>query len=190
MNKGHLQFLASPDWARMLEADLLPWLTEVADLGDDVLELGPGPGLTTELLRKRTSKLTALEADAQLAAALAARLSDTNVEVIHADGTDSGLASNRFSAVTCFSMLHHMPSAQIQDRLFAEVYRVLRHGGAFIGTDSIDSKPVRDFHVDDVFVPVHPDTLGPRLEAVGFGKVRIEVASYEIRFNATKPVRR
>lgn len=188
MNKGHLQFLASPEWARMLDSDLLPWLAAVADLGDDVLEIGPGPGLTTDLLRQRTSKLTAVEADRQLAAALAARLSSgTNVEVIHADGTDSGLASNRFTAATCFSMLHHMPSPEIQDRLFAEVYRVLRPGGVFIGTDSIDSEPIREFHVDDVFVPVDPDTLGPRLEAVGFTNVRVEVASYYVRFNATKP---
>ncbi len=187
MNKGHLQFLASAEWAQMLETDLLPWLAGVADLGDDVLELGPGPGLTTDLLRQRTSKLTAVEADARLATALAARLAGANVQVIHADGTESGLASNRFSAVTCFAMLHHMPLPEMQDRLFAEVYRVLRAGGTFIGTDSIDSEPVRKFHEDDVFVPVDPNTLGSRLEAVGFTNVRVEVASYEIRFNARKP---
>src|SRR5262245_15531357 len=98
MNEGHLRFLASPEWADILAADLLPWLARVADLGDDVLELGPGPGLTTDLLRRRTAKLTAVEADAQLATALAGRLSGTNVAVIHADGTASGLASSRFSA--------------------------------------------------------------------------------------------
>src|SRR5262245_9973191 len=102
MNQGHLQFLASPEWAEMLEKDLVPWLAGVADLGDDVLELGPGPGLTTDVLRRRTTKLTAIEADAQLATALAARLVGTNVEVIHADGTASDLPANRFSAVTCF----------------------------------------------------------------------------------------
>jgi hypothetical protein len=51
----------------------------------------------------------------------------------------------------------------------------------------VHSKPVREFHVDDVVVPVDPDTLGPRLEVVGFTNVRVELASYEIRFNATKP---
>jgi SAM-dependent methyltransferase len=187
MNQGHLQFLASPQWAQMLETDLLPWLATVADLGDDVLEIGPGPGLTTDLLRTRTARLTAVEADAALAAALAARLSGTNVDVIHADGTRSGLPSNRFSAVTCFSMLHHMPAPHIQDRLFAEVYRVLRPGGAFVGTDSIDSPAVRDFHADDTFVPVDPTTLPARLEAAGFTDPRVDAGGYEIRFCATKP---
>ena len=187
MNKGHLQFLASPEWAQMLETELLPWLVGVADLGDDVLEIGPGPGLTTDLLRHRTVNLTAVEADGPLAAALAARLSGTNVEVIHADATESGLASNRFSAVTCLSMLHHMPSPEAQDRLFAEVHRMLRRGGAFIGTDSIDSQPLREFHVDDTFVPVSPETLGRRLEAVGLTLARVEVTSYELRFHAKKP---
>jgi hypothetical protein len=41
--------------------------------------------------------------------------------------------------------------------------------------------------VDDVFVPVDPETLASRLEAIGFANVRVEVASYEVRFNATKP---
>ena len=45
MNETHLQFLASPEWAKMLETDLLPWILEAGDLGDDVLEIGPGPGL-------------------------------------------------------------------------------------------------------------------------------------------------
>src|SRR5437868_7587436 len=110
MNEFHLQMLASPMWAEMLQRDLLPWVDSVADLGDDVLEVGPGPGLTTDLLRERTDRLTAVEVDADLATALASRLKDTNVEVVQADASDSGLASNRFSAATCFTMLHHVPT--------------------------------------------------------------------------------
>lgn len=187
MNRAHLDFLASPDWARMLATDLLPWLLEAGDLGDDVLEVGPGPGLTTDLLRGRVAKVTAVEADAQLAEALAARLAGTNVAVVHADATGSGLPAERFSAVTCFSMLHHVPSRSLQDRLFAEAHRVLRPGGAFLGVDAIDSEPIRQFHVDDVFVPVDPATLTGRLEAVGFAGVRIEMGAFEFRFRATKP---
>jgi len=187
MNEAHLQFLASPVWAQMLETDLLPWIITVADLGDDVLEIGPGPGLTTDLLRQRVSKLTVIELDAELAAALVARLSGTNVDVIQADATHSGLGSGRFSAATCFSMLHHMPQAGDQDRLFAELCRVLRPAGSFIGTDSTDTELIRQFHVDDVFVPVDPDALGVRLEAAGFTNVHVEIADYQVRFAATKP---
>jgi SAM-dependent methyltransferase len=187
VNDLHLQFLASPEWAKMLETDLLPWMVEVADLGDDVLEVGPGPGLTTDLLRERTPKLTAVELDADLATALAARLAGTNVEVIHADATMSDLPSNRFSAATCFSMLHHIPSPEIQDRLFAELFRVLRPAGVLVAVDSADIDVIRQGHVDDIFVPVDPATLGARLEAVGFTNVTVEPADYQVRFTATKP---
>ena len=187
MNEGHLQFLASAEWARMLEADLLPWLVGVADLGDDVLEVGPGPGLTTDLLRQRTAKLTAVELDAELAAALAARLAGTNVEVVHGDAIDAGLPADRFSAATCFSTLHHIPSSDRQDRLFAELYRVLRPGGAFIGVDAVDNERIRQGHVDDVFVPVDTETLGARLEATGFANACVEAGEYQLRFNATRP---
>ena len=186
MNEAHLRLLASPEWARLLETDLLPWVLSVGDLGDEVLEVGPGPGLTTDLLRRQTSRLTVVEIDADLAASLAARLSGTNVDVIHGDATDSGLAPGRFSSATCFSMLHHIPNPEKQDRLFAELCRLLRPGGIFVGTDSIDSEPIREFHVDDVFVPVDPITLGARLKVAGFTDINIEPADYQIRFAATK----
>jgi protein-L-isoaspartate O-methyltransferase len=74
MNEGHLQFLSSPEWAQMLESDLLPWVLTIGDLGDDVLEVGPGPGLTTDLLRQRATSVTAVEFDADLARQLEERL--------------------------------------------------------------------------------------------------------------------
>ncbi len=189
MNKAHREFLASPDWARMLENDLLPWLESVAELGDDVLEVGPGPGLTTDLLRTRTSKVTAVELDSALASSLTERLAGTNVTVIEADAADSGLDADRFSAATCFSMLHHVPSAEHQDRVFTEVFRVLRPGGVFIALDSVDSELIRSFHEDDIFVPIDPNTLGDRLGAIGFEDVGVDVDDFQQRFTAVKPVR-
>jgi len=163
-----------------------PWLERSVELGDDVLEIGPGPGLTTDLLRERVARVTAIEIDADLAEGLTTRLSGTNVEVIQGDATHSGLPDNRYSATTCFSMLHHMPSPEIQDQLFAEIARVLRPGGTFIGEDPMDSDFVRRSHVGDTFVPLDPDGLGPRLEEAGLGKVNIKASVGRIRFTATK----
>jgi SAM-dependent methyltransferase len=184
MNQAHLEFLASPMWAKMLEDELLPWLLQAADLGDDVLEIGPGPGLTTDILRSRVPHVTAIEFDADLAAALARRLNGTNVDVVHGDGTDTGFDDGRFSAVTCFSMLHHVASPDLQNRVLAEAYRVLRPGGRFIGVDSLDREFIRVFHEGDVFVPTDPDTLEERLRLSGFDDVRIETTDFEVRFVA------
>jgi SAM-dependent methyltransferase len=186
MNQLHLEFLASPDWAKMLETDLLPWILEAGHLGDDVLEIGPGPGLTTDLLRERVPRVTAVEVDDDLAAKLAERLDGTNVEVVHADATTCGLPSDRFSTATCFSMLHHMPDPALQDLLFAEVHRMLRSGGRFFGTDAVDHEMIRGFHEDDIFVPVDPNTLGARLQAAGFATTDIAASEYEVRVKATK----
>ena len=186
MNEMHLEFLASPDWARMLETDLLPWIVESGDLGDDVLEIGPGPGLTTDLLRARVPRVTALELDDDLAAQLDERLTGTNVKVVHGDATKSALPSDRFTTATCFSMLHHMPEARMQDELFAEVQRVLRPGGQFVGVDALDSDGMRAGHINDTFVPVDPDTLGSRLAAAGFESTEIDIGDYQFRFRTRK----
>jgi SAM-dependent methyltransferase len=186
MNEAHLTILSSPDWANTLREELLPWVAQAGDLGDDVLELGPGPGLSTELLMPRVHALTAVELDSDLAAALATRLAGTNVTVLQADATETGLDDGRFSSVVCFSMLHHVPSASQQDLVFREAFRVLRDGGRFLGVDAVDSEETRELHVGDIFTPMPTDTLGARLTSAGFTEVSVSTTERRVRFVATK----
>lgn len=188
MNEVHLQYLASDEWAETLKTELLPWVERVGDLGEHVLEIGPGPGRTTDLLRERAKHVTAVEMDEALAAELRARLAGANVDVLTGDGSNTGLDPDQFSTVTAFSVLHHMPSSNAQDRLFAELSRVLRPGGVFVGTDSRDTEMIRLGHVDDIFVPVDPETLPHRLEAAGFTDVEIDLTEFHLRFAARKPM--
>jgi SAM-dependent methyltransferase len=187
MNQAHLDILSSDEWAETLRTEMLPWVLEAGDLGDDVLELGPGPGLTTDLLRPRVTRLTALEIDPVLATALRHRLAGTNVPVVEADATNTGLEAARFSTVVCFSMLHHVPSAALQDLVFREACRLLRSGGRFLGTDTLDSEATRELHIGDVFVPLRPDLLGARLAAAGFADIAVSTTERRARFMATKP---
>src|ERR1700722_6359542 len=193
MNRTHLEYLASSEWADRLQTELLPWLESTIQLGDDVLEIGPGPGLTTDLLRQRVTAVTAVEVDADLAAALKVRLAGTNVEVIFGDGTELPLPDDRFSAATCFAMLHHVPSVAAQDQLFAELHRVLRAGGSFVATDSVDTERIRQAHIDDTYVPLDPTTLESRLRAAGFADITLaQSGEYrergdQIRVTALKP---
>src|SRR5437879_4833790 len=99
MNWFHKQVCRSGRWQRRLEGNLLPWALEGLELGGDVLEIGPGPGVTTDLLRRRTRRLTALEVDATAAAALQKRLKDLGVRVVHGDGASMPFAAGSFSAV-------------------------------------------------------------------------------------------
>jgi SAM-dependent methyltransferase len=186
MNETHLKFLASPEWAHMVETELLPWIDAAGDLGDEVLEIGPGPGVTTDLLQRRVHHLTAVEMDPSLGAALQERLAGTEVNLIVADATRAGLPASHFSTAACFSVLHHMSSAD-QDQLFTELHRVLRPGGLFVGQDSLDLEPIRLGHADDVFTPVDPEELGVRLAAAGFGQTKTDILGYHFRFVSHKP---
>jgi SAM-dependent methyltransferase len=187
MNQRHLDFLASAQWAEMLKTDLLPWVDSVGDLGNNVIEIGSGPGLTTDLVRPQVSSLTAIEVDDELAASLRERLAGTNVVVLHADATRTGLPDGEFSAVLCFSMLHHMTSPQQQDELFAEVTRLLRPGGLFVGVDALDSDRMREAHIDDTFVPIDVESVATRFGDAGLVEVVVEPSDYQFRFRACKP---
>ena len=160
-----------------------------SDLGTDVLELGPGPGITTDLLRLNAPRLTAIEVDSALAGTLRTRLHGSNVEVVTGDATAMPFSDGQFSGGVSFTMLHHVPSPALQDRLLREVCRVIRHGGMFVGSDSLQSLFMRLIHIGDTLVPVDPDRFGARLESAGFQVLEIEKKADVFRFHARKPAR-
>ncbi|MEX0782114.1 MAG: class I SAM-dependent methyltransferase [Dehalococcoidia bacterium] len=182
MNERHLAYCAGPEWAETVRIHIIPGTTAGLDLGDHLLEVGPGPGLTTDVLRTLVPRLTAVEVDPALAAELAARLTGTNVTVLEADATAMPFEEGHFSAAICLTMLHHVPDRAAQDRLFAEMVRVVRSGGVVIGNDSLDSPEFREFHEGDVCVPIDPDELPSRLEAAGLRDVTVETNPYAYRF--------
>ena len=188
MNRGHRELCASERWGTHIRETLVPWVLGDRPLGGSVLEIGPGPGLTTDVIRTRTRKVTAVEADRAAARRLDRRLAGTNVTVVNADATAMPFRSGRFSAAIAMTMLHHVPTAEAQDALLAEACRVLRPGAWMLGVDSLDNPGFRDFHRGDVCVPVDPATLGRRLVDAGFVDVDVEVGEEAVRFAARRPI--
>ena len=186
MNEKHLQLCASDEWAETVAQHIIPGTLRDMPLGEDVLELGPGPGRTTELLCRLTPRFTAVELDGPLATALARCLGGENVRVVRANATRLPLPAGRFSDVLSLTMLHHVPSAAEQDAVFREALRVLRPGGLFRGMDSLDSEAFRALHEDDICVPLDPATLRDRLLAAGFVAADVDTNPYRLRFEARK----
>ena len=188
MNLAHALVCSSGWWARTAEHKLLPWGLAGVDLGDRVLEVGPGFGATTRVLARGSGSLTVVELSESYCKRLRRKLGD-DVEVVHADATAMPFADDRFSAVVCFTMLHHVPSREQQDRLLSEVSRVLRPGGLIAGTDSLGTgRAFKLLHVRDTLVPVAPVELPARLERAGLAEPRVETAGGSFRFRARKPL--
>jgi SAM-dependent methyltransferase len=188
MNRLHHWLCRSNWWRRTIE-ERIRWVIGEHDLGARVLELGPGPGLTTDLLRLSTPHLTALELDPVLAESLRSRLRGCNVEVVTGDATQIPFPDEQFSASVSFTMLHHIPSLKLQNSVLCEVWRVLKPGGIFVGSDSLDSWVMRLIHIGDTLVPIDPVTFGARLTAVGFEGVIVEKNADAFRFHARRPAR-
>ena len=186
MNLAHRLLCSSDRWAKTVEGELLPWVLGDVDLGDNVLEIGPGYGANIRVLIDRVPRYTAVEIDTAMARRLHGRYGD-RARIITGDGTDTGLPADEFSSVVCFTMLHHVPTAELQDRLFAEAFRVLRPGGVFAGSDSVTSLPFRILHIRDTCNPVPPQTLAGRLSAAGFHDVLVDTDAARMRWRGVKP---
>lgn len=187
MNFIHRRLCKSDRWKQTVEAYIVPWVLEGVDLGRNVLEVGPGPGLTTDVLHSRVEHLTCVEIDRGFAKALSRRMAGANVTVLCEDATGMSLPDASFDGALSFTMLHHVRSAALQDRLLAEVLRVLRPGGIFAGVDSLDSRTFRLLHIFDTLTPVDPRTFPRRLEAAGYIGVQVDTNPYAFRFRAHRP---
>ena len=107
----------------------------------------------------------------------------TNVQVMRGDATALDLPDDRFTGAASFNMLHHVPTAESQDRIFAELGRVLRAGGVLVAVDSAPRDQLDDFHVGDTYNPIDPGQLGARLERAGF--LEVGVRDYDLGWIAT-----
>jgi ubiquinone/menaquinone biosynthesis C-methylase UbiE len=187
MNTNHDRVCPTPEWADYLHTEVLPQAVAGVDLGARMLEIGPGPGASTEWLRQRVGRLVTLELEEAAAAALTERFADAdNVEVHTGDATDIPWPADSFDSVGCFTMLHHVPTAALQNRVLAEAHRVLRPGGMLVASDSVHSVDLHHFHEGDVYNPIDPGTLLTRLQTIGFDYITVAV-EWGVRFRARKP---
>jgi ubiquinone/menaquinone biosynthesis C-methylase UbiE len=184
MNENHARVCPSPQWAAFIQDEVLPALTQNARLGDEMLEIGPGPGAATDWLRQRVRRLTAVEVDPDAARKLADKYAEVGVVV--GTATDLGYPDESFDSVGSFTMLHHVPTRAGQDKILAEAYRVLRPGGVLIGSDSLASNELHHFHEGDTYNPIEPGGLLARLQTLGFEKITVMV-DRNVKFVAHKP---
>ena len=186
MNENHA-LCATREWAEEMRDVVVAYMTAHADFGESMLEIGPGSGAATEWIRHEVKRLVALELDEEASEALASRYAATNVEVVVGDATRIDYPDEHFDSVGCFTMLHHVPTARLQNAILSEALRVLRPGGVLVGSDSLPNDGLHAFHAGDTYNPIDPGSLIARLQTIGFDRITV-VIDEVLKFIAHKPV--
>jgi len=187
VNQAH-EACGGDEWRSMMRS-IVPSAIGDVDLGDDVLEVGPGYGAATDVVSESVGQLTAVEIDPKLVDYLTDRFaSHPQVLITEGDATALDFADGHFSGAICFTMLHHVPSTDLQDRLFAEVCRVLRPGAAFVASDNLANPELESHHEGDTYNPIDPATLPARLEAAGFVDITVSTNPYAWQATGFAPV--
>jgi ubiquinone/menaquinone biosynthesis C-methylase UbiE len=170
----------------MTRKQLIPWLLSDTDLGEHVLEVGAGPGAATEDLRKRAGRVTSLEYSHAFAVGLAQRSQSANGAVLQGDASALPFPEKTFSAAIAVLVLHHLKLQELQERAFAEIFRVLRPGGVFLAVEIQDGWLQRIGHIRSTFVPIAPSSVPERLAALGFSNVSVDFLRSAYRLRALR----
>ena len=165
--------------AQMLEEQVLPPALERVDLGDDVLEIGPGPGFTTDVARAR--RTAHLDRGRDRSACCTSRSpSDWPART----STSSTATRPRSSCPTTgspraasFNMLHHVPTAEAQDAIFAELAaRAAPRRRARGRRRRRTARARAEFHEGDTYNPIDPDVASPAgSRTAGFTDIEVEL---------------
>lgn len=137
-----------------------------------VLDVGCGNGIVYEFLAQKSIFYTGVDVSAKLLRIARARAAkkrgNSQYKFRVASITALPFKDRSFSHVLCFAILHHIPSNELRESAFAEVYRVLKKEGTLCVTvwnmfssyarekfalDAQLKKLQNDFDVQDIFIP-------------------------------------
>lgn len=186
MNSFERWYCGSALWRYLTQRELLPWMLQGSMLGEHVLELGAGAGPATMELARRAPRVTSVEYDHASALKLRARGNHSSVSVIQGDAAALPFPDAAFSSTIAILMLHHLKSAELQDRAFSEVHRVLEPGGVFLAFDIPNGWIHRVAHIKSTFVPLDPMTAVQRLRAAGLAQITLDSRSGGFRIRAMR----
>ena len=156
-----MEFCASEDWRRLVHETILPEALRGVELGDEAIEIGPGPGLHHrhpahhDGAPHRRRDRRGAGGDRWPSGWPAATSTSWS-----ATPTALEFPADRFSGAASFHMLHHIAPAEAQDRVFAELARVLVPGGVLVAADGVYSEGSAAFHEGDTYNPIDPEELG------------------------------
>ncbi|MEO6885675.1 MAG: class I SAM-dependent methyltransferase [Jatrophihabitantaceae bacterium] len=149
MPVGERVFCRTTAWG-VFARRAVPWALSRQALNGDVLEIGGGSGAMAVgmLTRFPSMRLVVVDLDPAMVAATTRRLGPfgARASVRIGDATALPFTDESFDTVVSFLMLHHVGA---WESAVAEVGRVLRPGGRFLGYDLPDSAISRTIHHAD-----------------------------------------
>jgi ubiquinone/menaquinone biosynthesis C-methylase UbiE len=157
------------------EGEVLDQLLQLQ--GATVLELGCGKAEKTRIVAQRAASVLALEVDQKQLAKNLAVTDLPNVRFAHGGAEEIPAPDANFDIVLMFKSLHHVP-AELMDRAFSEICRVLKPGGtAYI------SEPVYAGEFNEVLKLFHDERM---VREAAFAAEKHAVASGQLELAAQK----
>ncbi|HLR84201.1 MAG TPA: class I SAM-dependent methyltransferase [Nocardioidaceae bacterium] len=179
MSKSERSMCLSRPW-RSIARRIVPWATLDTALSGDVLEIGGGGGAMAEALAASHPhvRLTMTDVDPVMVDVARRRLAHVpDVSLCPADVTALPYPDASFDTVTSFLMLHHVID---WEKAVAEVARVLRPGGVFVGYDLTATRIATVIHLadDSPYRLIRRGEFESQVATAGLGLVRMQYSAF------------
>jgi len=171
--------------AQMIRRLCIPYLSPLEDRKSRLLEIGCGTGTLLPTLAKAYPGAKVVGMDLSpyyIDKARNLTLTNPSIELLIANGYDTGLPDCYFDGIVSVFLLHELPGS-LRRRLFAECYRLLKPGGVLVLADAIQDS-------DDLFMATYLKWILERFHEpyfVQYMKAPVEGELTDIGFKAGKP---
>ena len=189
VNRNH-EVCDSDEWRAAVRDFIIPWAVGEGDLGDEVLEVGPGNGATTDVFREqfpphrgRARSRTGPPAHP----APGGHKRDRDRRRRNALARSTPIISAARRASRCCTTCRRTPcrtSCSPRSR------HVVQPGGLFVASDSLPSDDLAAFHEGDTYMPLDPEGLATAWSAPGFVDVDVHVNELRLGHARTRAVAR
>lgn len=139
---------------------------------DSILDFGCGTGRMTQFMVKDYKKVIGIDISPTMIKEAKKKLNNSNIEFLETNGFSVSLPENSVDVVFAYHVFQHLKEKGMAEKLFGEIYKVLKDKGVFKVLLRSDKQPSMEAWWSGFEYPI--DKIKIVFEEIGFRQIKLQ----------------